>query len=64
MEIYRGLAYDGRMRRIGIGRTHAGTPAVKIFRDRHVIIADKRTGEVLRELILDPTRDYQPRGSG
>ncbi len=58
------IRYDGRMRHIGIGRTHAGTPVVKIIKDRHVIIADKRTGEVLRELILDPTRDYQPRGSG
>ncbi|WP_150462127.1 DDE-type integrase/transposase/recombinase [Nesterenkonia ebinurensis] len=54
------IRYDGRMRHIGIGRTHAGTPVVKIVKDRHIIVADKRTGEVLRDFILDPTRGYQP----
>lgn len=55
------IRYDGKMRHIGIGRTHARTPVVKIIKDRHIIIANKRTGEILRDLTLDPTRDYQPR---
>jgi hypothetical protein len=25
-------------------------------------VIDEATGELLRDLILDPTRDYQPRG--
>ena len=30
--------------------------------DRHVRVIDAATGELLRQLILDPTRDYQPLG--
>jgi hypothetical protein len=29
-----------------------------------VIVADATTGEVLRELTIDPTKDYQPTGQG
>lgn len=55
------LRYDGTMKHIGIGRTHARTPVVKIVKDRHIIVADKRTGEILRDLVIDPRRGYQPR---
>jgi hypothetical protein len=33
-----------------------------LVQDLHVRIVHAATGELLRELILDPTRDYQPRG--
>nr|WP_198541137.1 hypothetical protein [Parafrankia soli] len=30
--------------------------------DLHVRVVDAATGELLRELTIDPTRDYQPTG--
>jgi hypothetical protein len=30
--------------------------------DLHVRVIDRHSGELIRDLILDPTRDYQPRG--
>ena len=53
------LRYDSRMYSIGVGRTHARTRVVLIIKDRHIIIVDKRTGEILKDFILDPTRRYQ-----
>ncbi|MBI4940798.1 MAG: IS481 family transposase [Actinobacteria bacterium] len=56
------IRYHGRLHHIGIGRTHAGTHVLMLVQDRHVTVIHKTTGEVLRELTLDPTKDYQPRG--
>jgi transposase InsO family protein len=56
------LRYAGRLRSIGIGRTHARTRVLVLAHDRHVTVLDAATGEVLRDLTLDPTRDYQPTG--
>jgi hypothetical protein len=33
-----------------------------LVQDRHVRVIDAATGELLRELTIDPTRDYQPTG--
>ncbi|WP_341361413.1 hypothetical protein V5H98_07255 [Georgenia sp. M64] len=55
------LRYNGRLHHIGVGRTHARTPVVIVIQDRHIVIAAKDTGEIIRKLTLDPTRDYQPR---
>jgi len=56
------LRHNGRLHHIGIGRTYAGT-YVRIFvQDLDIRIVDIATGELLRELVLDPTRDYQPTG--
>jgi len=44
---------------IGLDRRHGGTRVLVLVRDLHVrVLTD--TGELLRELVLDPTRDYQP----
>ena len=43
--------------RLGIGRAHAGTGILL-----HVHIIGAATGELLRELTLDPSRNYQPTG--
>lgn len=51
-----------RLRHIGIGRTHARTHAILIVQDLHVRVVDAATGELLRELLIDPRKDYQPRG--
>ncbi len=57
------LRHNGRLHHIGIGRTHAGTCIVLLVQDLQVRVVNAATGELLRELILDPTRDYQPTGA-
>ncbi|KRA37961.1 MULTISPECIES: IS481 family transposase [unclassified Nocardioides] len=47
---------------IGVGRTYAGTYVRLLIQDLNITIIDAATGEILRELVLDPTRDYQPTG--
>src|SRR3954452_8743603 len=54
------LRHNGRLHHIGTGRTHARTPVVVLVQDLGIRIANAATGELLRELTLDPTRDYQP----
>jgi transposase InsO family protein len=56
------LRVNGRLHHIGVGRTHAGTHVLLLISDLHIRIVDAATGELLRELVLDPTRDYQPTG--
>ena len=56
------LRVGGRLHHIGVGRTHYGTHVLLLVQDLHVRVVDAATGELLRELILDPTRDYQPTG--
>lgn len=53
----------GKLRHIGVGRTHARAPVVLLIQDLHVRIVHAATGELLRELVIDPSRDYQPTGS-
>ncbi|MEU6798697.1 IS481 family transposase [Nonomuraea wenchangensis] len=54
------LRVNGRLHHIGIGRTHARTHVILLIDDLHIRVANAVTGELLRELILDPARDYQP----
>jgi transposase InsO family protein len=54
------LRVNGRMHHIGIGRTHARTPVILLIHDLEVRIINTTTGELLRELVIDPHRDYQP----
>ena len=56
------LRVNGKLHHIGIGRTHARTPVLMLVRDLHIRVINAATGELLRELILDPARDYQPTG--
>jgi transposase InsO family protein len=56
------LRVNGRLHHIGIGRTLARTPVIMLVHDLHVRVVHAATGELLRELIIDPTRDYQPTG--
>lgn len=57
------LRYAGHIHHIGVGRTHAGTLITMLIQDLQITILNTATGEVIRELILDPTRDYQPIGT-
>ena len=54
------LRVAGALRHIGIGRTHAGTHVILLIQDLQVRVVNATTGELLRELTIDPTRDYQP----
>jgi hypothetical protein len=56
------LRLAGRLHHIGIGRTHAGTHVLLLVQDLHVRVIDAATGELLRELTIDPARDCQPTG--
>jgi hypothetical protein len=54
------LRHESRLHHIGIGRAHKGRPIKLLIADRNIRIIDPETGELLRALTLDPTRDYQP----
>jgi transposase InsO family protein len=56
------LRYSGRLHHIGIGRPHAGTRVLLLVQDLNIRVINAGTGELLRELILNPDRDYQPTG--
>ena len=56
------LRTGGKLHHIGIGRIHAGTCILLLAQDLHIRILNATTGELLRELTLDPTRNYQPTG--
>jgi transposase InsO family protein len=52
------LRHNSRLHHIGVGRRYANTPILVLVHDLdvRVLTAD---GQLLRELALDPTRDYQ-----
>jgi transposase InsO family protein len=56
------LRVAGRLRHIGVGRTYARTDVILLVHDLHVRIVNAATGEILRDLTIDPRRDYQPTG--
>jgi transposase InsO family protein len=56
------LRYDSQLRHVGLGREHARTRVLVLVADRYIRAVDAETGELLRELILDPSKDYQPLG--
>jgi len=56
------LRYNSRLHHIGLGVRLAGTPVSLLIDDRHIRVIHRHTGQLLRELTLDPRHDYQPRG--
>jgi transposase InsO family protein len=56
------LRHNSRLHHIGLGARLAGTPISLLIDDLHIRVIHRYSGELIRELILDPTRDYQPRG--
>ena len=54
------VRHAGRLHHIGIGRRHAHTTIAMLVAGRDIRILDANTGELIRQLTLDPTRDYQP----
>jgi hypothetical protein len=57
------LRHSGRLHHLGVGRTHAGTCVILLVQDLQIRVVDAITGELLRELILNPNIDYQPTGA-
>ncbi len=56
------LRYLSRLHHIGVGRAHSGEAIHLLVANKDVrILADD--GSLIRPLTLDPSRDYQPRGS-
>jgi transposase InsO family protein len=56
------LRHGGRLYHIGVGRAHARTHVLLLIRDLDIRIINAATGELLRQLTLDPDRNYQPTG--
>jgi transposase InsO family protein len=52
------LRYDSKLRHIGVGARHRGKAILLFVADRNVRIVSE-DGELLRELVLDPSRNYQ-----
>jgi transposase InsO family protein len=56
------LRYLSRLRHIPLGAAHRQRPVTLLVAGRHVrVVAED--GSLLRELTLDPSRDYQPLGA-
>lgn len=56
------IRYNSRLHHIGLSKRRRGTKVTVLIDDLDIRIINHTTGELLRKLILDPTRDYQPRG--
>ncbi|TFH69431.1 integrase core domain-containing protein [Cellulomonas sp. HD19AZ1] len=56
------LRHNGRLHHTGVGRTYAGTYVRMLVHDLDSTIVDAPTGQILRELVLDPAKDYQGTG--
>ena len=56
------LRHNGKLHHIGIGRAHARTRILLLIQDLDIRVINADTGELLRELVLNPDRDYQPTG--
>ena len=57
------LRHGSRLHHIGIGRHWARTRVLMLIRELDIRIITEETGELIRQLVLDPTRDYQPTGN-
>jgi hypothetical protein len=55
------LRHRSRVHHIGLGRRLIGTKVIALVDGLPVRVITE-DGELIRELTLDPTRDYQPQG--
>lgn len=58
------LRHDSRLHHIGVGRAHKGRAVKLLVADLDIRVLDQSTGELIRRLTLDPSRDYQRIGGG
>jgi transposase InsO family protein len=57
------LRRGGRLHHICLGVEHARTHVRLLVHDLDVTVINRDTGEILRELTIDPDKDNQPRGA-
>jgi transposase InsO family protein len=53
------LRYRSRLYKIGLGRAHKGRAVKLLIADQNIRVIDLN-GQLIRELTLDPSRNYQP----
>jgi hypothetical protein len=56
------LRHNGKLHHIGTGRAHAGTRVLLLVQDLDIRVSNAGTGELIRELVLNPDKNYQPTG--
>jgi transposase InsO family protein len=56
------IRHNSRLHHIGLSKHLRGTKVTVLIDDRDIRVLDRDTGQLIRKLVLDPTRDYQPRG--
>jgi hypothetical protein len=56
------LRVNGRMHHVGLGAEHRTKRVLILVHDLEVRVADAATGELIRKLTIDPTKDYQALG--
>lgn len=56
------LRYRSKLFHIGLGRAHAGLRVLILVAERDVRVITE-DGELIRQLTIDPSRPYQPRGN-
>jgi hypothetical protein len=56
------LRHNSQLHHIGIGHDDAGIRVLMLIRELNIRVITEDTGELIRELTLDPSRDYQPTG--
>jgi transposase InsO family protein len=54
------IRHNSRLHHIGIGSRWRGTRVLILARDLNLRVITEEDGQLIRELVLDPTRDYQP----
>jgi transposase InsO family protein len=57
------IRHNGRLHHIGIGRTYEGTCVILLVQDLQIRVVNAMTGELIRDLTLNPHIDYQPTGA-
>jgi transposase InsO family protein len=56
------IRYNSRLHHIGLSKHRRGTHVIVLINNRDIRVLDRDTGQLIRKLTLDPSRDYQPRG--
>jgi hypothetical protein len=56
----RSITSNGHLHHIGIGHRWANTPVLMLIADLNIRIIATATGDLIRELTLDTSRNYQP----
>lgn len=56
------LRHAGKLHHFGLSYHDIGRHVRALVHNLHITIIDADTGEIIRDLILDTTRDYQPTG--